>query len=284
VGQDQFSYRLTDGISVSSVATVTIEVSNNSSGHTREQLQQALADATAELTEQFRQALDDRRLTREAALYLVGRVTPSGQTSSPGQDSSQNQGILLLVRDAQQSIAKNMQLLHSSTFYSRFFAKLREYVLDLIQNRLRMLELVLAFIPGLQGAAAGVGALNFGISLARGKYESWAEALFDGAFAVIPFVSSAAKFVQAGGLTRAKEFAGLLLRKGTQAAQRFACPVLTALTLGYKRFCFVEGTLVVVGEEWVALVMPAQEALADLPPDTLPPEVLSEDWDSLYLV
>ncbi len=44
------------------------------------------------------------------------------------------------------------------------------------------------------------------------------------------------------------------------------------------------GTPVVIGEEWVALVLPAEEVLADLGPAVLPAADDAAEWDRLCLV
>jgi len=60
-----------------------------------------------------------------------------------------------------------------------------------------------------------------------------------------------------------------------------ACPVLRFIG---KTGCFVEGTLVVVGEEWVAVVLPAEEVLADLASTAPAAKDDAADWDQPYLV
>ncbi|MCS6852480.1 MAG: hypothetical protein NZ700_15060 [Gemmataceae bacterium] len=142
--------------------------------------------------------------------------------------------------------------------------------------------------------AAVANGLNVAIYLARGKQ---VEAAFS-VFAIIPFGSILKK---TGAASAASKLGALALRQAgrglvavakvvrlpalAQAARQLACPILTKITLGkFGSFCFVAGTPVVIGEEWVAVVLPVGDELAHFVPSAPPAENDVAEWDGLCLV
>jgi len=241
------------------------------SGYSDLVLGQQRAALLGEATARLKDALDDRDFTISEAVQLAGRMG--------------------MLRANQLAQAAWMQTARSATFVATFIEKLAEYAVDKVQDELEKIGLVAQFIPGvgwIMGAVAN--GLNAAIYLARGKY---VEAGFS-VFAMIPFGSILKK---TGVASAASKLGGLALRQAgrglvavakfvplpalAQGAKRLACPELRFIG---KTGCFVEGTLVVVGEEWVAVVLPAGEVLADLTPAAPPGEEDAAEWDELSLV
>ncbi|MDW8223097.1 MAG: hypothetical protein RMJ82_09130 [Gemmatales bacterium] len=230
-----------------------------------------LGEATARLKE----ALDDRDFTLSEAVQLAGRME--------------------MLRGNQLAQAAWMPTAYSATFVATFIEKLAEYALDRVQNELEKIGLVANFIPGVgQIIAAVANGLNAAIYLARGKQ---GEAALN-ALSMIPFGSILKKI---GAASAASKLGGLALRQAGRgleavakfvrlpalgrAARQLACPVLTKITFGkFGSFCFVEGTPVVVGEEWVALVLTAEEVSAGLGSVVPPAQDDAAEWDGLCLV
>ncbi len=245
----------------------------DAAGHARDALSQERAALLGEATARLKDALDDRDFTVSEAMQLAGRM-----------------GILQTNQLAQ---AAWMQTVHSATFVATFIEKLAEYAVDKVQDELEKIGLVALFIPGVGPIIGAVAnGLNAAIYLARGKK---LEASFS-VFAMIPFgsilkktgVASAASKLgalalqQAGrGLVAVAKF--VRLPALAQAAKNRKCPILRVITFG-KRGCFEEGTRAVVGEEWVAVVLPVADELAHLVPASFPAEDAAADWDRLCLV
>jgi hypothetical protein len=247
----------------------------DAAGHARDELSQERAALLGEATARLKDALDDRNFTKEEALKLAKRME--------------------MLRNNQPAQARDMQKNYSNTFVATFIEKLAEYAVDKVQDELAKIGLVVQFIPGagwIIGAVAN--GLNAAIYLARGKK---LEAALS-AFAMIPFGSILKKtgatnaasklgrlaFQQAGrGLVAVAKFVPLPALG--HRAMRWACPVLTKITLGkLGSICFVASTPVVVGEEWVAVIVPVEDELAHLVPVAPSAEEDAADLDRLYLV
>ncbi len=258
-------------------ATVALEAAGrearDAAGHARDALYQERDTLLGEATARLKDALDDRDFTISEALQMAGRM-----------------GILRTNELAQ---AAWMQTVHSATFVATFIEKLAEYAVDKVQDELEKIGLVAQFIPGVgQIIAAVADGLNAAIYLARGKK---AEAAFS-VFAMIPFGNILKK---TGAASAASNLGGLALRQAgrdlvavakfvrlpalAQAAQKLKCPILRVITFG-KRGCFVEGTLVVLGEQWVAVALPLAGELALRVPASSPAEDDAAEWDGLCLV
>lgn len=207
-------------------------------------LYQERAALLGEATARLKDALDDCDFTVSEALQLAGRMG--------------------MLRSNQLAQTAWMQTVHSATFVATFIEKLAEYTVDKVQDELEKIGLVAQIIPGVgQIIAAVANGMNAAIYLARGKK---VEAAFS-VFAMIPFGSILKK---TGIASAASKLGSLALRQAgrglvavakfvrlpalAQAAEQLKCPILPVITLG-RRGCFVEGALVVVGEEWVAVVL-----------------------------
>jgi hypothetical protein len=223
----------------------------------------------------------------ETAARRVAAMDDRAFTVAEAGKMAQRQGLL---RAAQLDQAAILQSASGKVFIATFIEKLGTYAVDKVQNELEKVALVASFIPGVGTAIAAVSSgINAAIFAARGKYAEASLSLV----AMVPFgtilkkagAASAVKGVarlasrQVGqGLKQAK-FVKVVLKLGS-AARTKACPVLRKI--GINIGCFVDGTLVVIGEEWVDLAG-AGQASAEQPVVLLHEERFGE-WDRVSVV